>query len=271
MLALQRWTLRMELLLPPGSVPPSVSGGVCTPAEESRYRVFGAQLIAEMGFLLRLPQAATATAQALLQRFLHRVSLREADVHHVALAAVFLSTKLEECSSPVTQMRDLINVCHALRARRLGREPRLLQLGGPLYMRWKEALIHTERRMLKELGFQVYAGVCRQHAHKFLLYFVRLLGGGAELAQAAWSHLNDSLHRDLCLRHPPEVIACAAIYLAARRTGFALPQHVPWSEVFGARIEVVEDVAEGQECAVCMEKRQDSKLLPCGHTDLCYG
>ena len=35
--------------------------------------------------------------------------------------------------------------------------------------------------------------------------------------------------------------------------------------------EVMEDVAEGQECAVCMEKRQDSKLLPCGHTDLCYG
>jgi hypothetical protein len=35
--------------------------------------------------------------------------------------------------------------------------------------------------------------------------------------------------------------------------------------------EVLEDVAEGQECAVCMEKRQDSRLLPCGHTDLCYG
>ena len=35
--------------------------------------------------------------------------------------------------------------------------------------------------------------------------------------------------------------------------------------------EVVDEVAEGQECAVCMEKRQNTKLVPCGHTDLCYG
>ena len=110
-------------------------------------------------------------------------------------------------------------------------------------MRYKEALIHTERRILKELGFQVYAGVCQEHAHKFLLYFVRMLGGGAELAQAAWSHLNDSLHRDLCLRHPPEAIACAAIYLAARRTGFPLPAHVPWTQVFGTPLHVARGIA----------------------------
>jgi len=233
----------METLLPDGTLPPSVTSGACTLAEESSYRVFGAQLIAEMGMLLRLPNVATVTAQALLQRFLYRASLREVDVHHVALAAVFLATKLEECSTATTQMRDVVNVCHALRARRLGREPRPLVLGGALYMRWKEALILTERRILKELGFQVYAGVCRTHAHKFLLYFVRLLGGPAELAQAAWSHLNDSLHLDLCVRHPPEAIACAAIYLAARRTGFALPQHVPWSEVLGAPLREVEGIA----------------------------
>ena len=235
----------MDTLLPSGAQPASVTAGVCSPAEEHRYRVFGAQLIAEMGMLLRLPQVAIATAQALLQRFLYRVSLRDVDVHHVALAAVFLATKLEECSTATTQMRDVVNVCHALRARRLGREPRPLVLGGALYMRWKEALILTERRILKELGFQVYTGVCRQHAHKFLLYFIKMLGGGGDpvLAQAAWSHCNDSLHRDLCLRHPPEAIACAAIYLAARRTGFALPQHVPWSEVFGTPLPVVEGIA----------------------------
>ena len=233
----------METLLPPDALPASVVNGVCTAAVEFRYRLFGAQLISEMGVLLRLPQVAVATAQALLQRFLYRVSLREVDVHHVTLAVVFLSTKLEECSTATTQMRDVVNVCHALRARRLGRPPRPLVLGGALYMRWKEALIHTERRILKELGFQVYAGVCREHAHKFLLYFVRLLGGGPDLAQAAWSHLNDSLHRDLCLRHPPEAIACAAIYLAARRTGFPLPQHVPWSEVFGTPMPVVATIA----------------------------
>ena len=221
-------------------VSPSVADGSLSPAAEAGYRVFGAQLIAEMCFLLRLPQAATATAQALLQRFLYRVSLRTVDVHHVALAAVFLAAKLEECGR---RMRDIVNVCHAARLKRLGRPRAALALGGALYMRLKEALIHTERRLLKELGFQVYAGVCQEHAHKFLLYYVRLLGGGEGLAQAAWSHLNDSLHLDLCMRHPPEAIACAAIYLAARRTGFPLPQHVPWTEVFSTPLEVARGIA----------------------------
>uniref|UniRef100_A0A6U4LBZ0 RING-type domain-containing protein n=1 Tax=Hemiselmis andersenii TaxID=464988 RepID=A0A6U4LBZ0_HEMAN len=30
-------------------------------------------------------------------------------------------------------------------------------------------------------------------------------------------------------------------------------------------------VAEGEECAVCMEQAKGAKLEPCGHRDLCYG
>ena len=218
-------------LLPSSAIPPSVADGTLDARAEAQYRVFGAELACELGAQLALPQVAIATAQVLFQRFLHRASLREHDAHHVVMGALYLAGKLEECGRP---MRPIVNVCFAAMQRRRGAAPAPPVLGGRLYARWKAALIRAERDILKELGFQVYQGVSEQHAHKFLLYFVRFLGGDAALAQAAWSALNDSLRLDLCMRHPPEVIACAAISLAAQRTAFPLPQGVPWHEVFGA-------------------------------------
>jgi hypothetical protein len=218
-------------LLPADSVPPSIRDGTLDAASECMYRVFGSELAAEVGLQLSLPQVAIATAQVFFQRYLHRVSLRACDVHMVVMGALYLAGKVEECCRP---MRPIVNGCYAAMQRRKGARPSPPQLGGRLYLLWKAGLIHAERDILKELGFQVYQGVSQQHAHKFLLYFVRFLGGSAVLAQAAWSHLNDSLRLDLCLRYPPEVIACAAIALGAQRTRFPLPQGVPWHAVFGA-------------------------------------
>jgi hypothetical protein len=195
------------------------------------YRVFGSELAAEVGLQLSLPQVAIATAQVFFQRYLHRVSLRTCDVHMVVMGALYLAGKVEECCRP---MRPIVNGCYAAMQRRKVARPSPPQLGGRLYLLWKAGLIHAERDILKELGFQVYQGVSQQHAHKFLLYFVRVLGGSAPLAQAAWSALNDSLRLDLCLRYPPEVIAAGAIALGAARVGCALPSGVPWHEVFGA-------------------------------------
>jgi cyclin L len=148
--------------------------------------------------------------------------------------------------------------------------PRTLALGGNLYATWKLALIRTERLLLKDLGFAVYS-VSGAHPHKFVLFFVRALlspsgggggGGGGRrrpreeeeeeeeeeggddageggkdegeaLAGRAWGYLNDSLRLDLCVRYPPEAIACAALYLAARDTGFPLPTRSPWWAVLG--------------------------------------
>ena len=219
-------------LLPATAVPPSVADGTLSAAAERAYRVFGAELAAEVGLQLSLPQVAIATAQVLLQRYLHAASLRGTDAHWVVMGALYLAGKLEECCRG---MRPIVNASFAAMQRRKGRGAGAAPLlGGRLYLHWKGALIRAERDILRALGFQVYAGVSGQHAHKFLLYFVRVLGGGAPLAQAAWSALNDSLRLDLCLRYPPEVIAAGAIALGAARVGCALPSGVPWHEVFGA-------------------------------------
>lgn len=99
--------------------------------------------------------------------------------------------------------------------------PDVLELGGKRYNEWKDELILMERYILKELGFSLYT--CMDHPHKYILYYVKLLNGSTALSQLAWNYLNDSLRLDLCLRYLSQEIACAAIYLAARRLEIALP------------------------------------------------
>jgi hypothetical protein len=226
-------------LLPASALAPSISDGTLDTASERAYRVFGSELAAECGIQLSLPQVVIATAQVFFQRFLHRASLREHDAHCIVMGSLYLAGKVEES---LVAMRPIVNVCFAAMQRRKGRGVRPPVLGGRLYQLWKQGLVKAERDILKELGFQVYQGVSQQHAHKFLLYFVRFLNGDGALAQAAWGILNDSLRLDLCLRHPPEVIACAAIALGARSTAFPLPQGSPWFQAFGASQEHLDGV-----------------------------
>ena len=66
-----------------------------------------------------------------------------------------------------------------------------LELGGQQYTLWKNELITMERYLLKELGFSMYNSM--DHPHKYILYFIKLLGGNNQLAQCSWNYLNDSL------------------------------------------------------------------------------
>ena len=232
------------LLLPLDMIsrPPSLSDGISS-ATEHCYRIWGCELVQDMGIMLRLRQVVMATAQTLLQRFYYRKSLAAYDAHIVAMAALFLAAKVEE---QPRRMRDVINVCYHAKLRRQGKASKPIVLGGNLYAVWKGALIRTERVILKELGFSVYN--LTQHPHKFILNYVRTLVApgqdAAALAQTAWAYLNDSLRLDLCVRYSAESIACASIYLAARSTGFALPKSVPWHAVFNTSRAEMHDIAE---------------------------
>ena len=93
---------------------------------------------------------------------------------------------------------------------------------GRRYSLWKDELIATERHILKELGFDLYQ--LSEHPHKYILYFIKLLEGNAQLSQVAWNYLNDSMRRDVCLRYPAQAIACAALYMGARKIQFPLPE-----------------------------------------------
>lgn len=55
--------------------------------------------------------------------------------------------------------------------------------------------------------------------------------------------MNDVLRTDVFVRHTPESVACACIFLAARRLGVPLPRCPPWWEMFNVDDESVHEIA----------------------------
>jgi transcription initiation factor TFIIIB Brf1 subunit/transcription initiation factor TFIIB len=205
---------------------PSKRDGVSA-ADEYAQRVWGCELIQEAGILLRLPQVVMCTGQNIFQRFYYRVSLKRFDAFLSAMGCFFLACKIEEKPK---RLRECLMVFHFVYRVRT-KSSATLELGGVRYNGWKNELVKVERHILKELGFSFYI---IDHSHKFILFYVKLLDCDGELAQEAWNYLNDCLRTDAALRYRSEVLACAAIYMAARRLQHKLPDDpaAPWWEVF---------------------------------------
>lgn len=104
------------------------------------------------------------------------------------------------------------------------------------YTNLKTQVIKAERRVLKELGFCVHV----KHPHKLIVMYLQVLKyeKHEQLMQMSWNFMNDSLRTDVFMRYNPETIACACIYLSARKLIIPLPSHPsPWFGIF----QVTED------------------------------
>ena len=206
-------------------------------------RLFGIELLQQMGVMLRLPQVATSTACVSFHRFFRRKSMYKHDVRHIALGALFLASKVEETPR---RMRDVLAVYLYLDQKRRGLPPRPLDIHSARYIDYKDILIKTERELLKELGFVLYT----EHPHKFILNYAKMLTADEathrKLSQYAWNFVNDSMRTDVCLHYAPEVIVCAAIWLGARVQGIRLPSTdaVKWWDLFDTRKEDMDAVCQ---------------------------
>lgn len=220
---------------------------------ELHLRAYGAELILRATVLLRLPQLTGVSAAAILQRFYYRRSLLEFDVSLLAPAALLLACKLEETHRT---LRDIAMVFHRLRMRTLrcasgpaGALYAGIPTSGPSAddaAELKQAIIAAERHILRELGF--VAASLLEHPHKYVLQFVKSLKKTSdwilcELAQISWNYLNDSTRTPVCCEFQPHEIACAGIFLAARKMGLRLPESPPWWAVFDADLAVVRSIA----------------------------
>jgi hypothetical protein len=218
--------------------PPSRVDGVDAETE-MKLRIFGCELIQEAGILLQLPQVAMATAQVLFHRFFFRRSFKSYDAKMLSMAALFCAAKAEEHPR---RSRDIINVFNRIDEIRRG-----IKIHQPIdftrqkYVDMKNELIRQERHLLKELGFNVFV----EHAHKFIVNYlgVLALSNNKELAQLAWNYLNDSLRTIVYVKFPSEVIATAAIYMAARMLQIPLPESPAWWELFDATKAQLDEIA----------------------------
>uniref|UniRef100_A0A0X3NTW1 Cyclin-L1 n=1 Tax=Schistocephalus solidus TaxID=70667 RepID=A0A0X3NTW1_SCHSO len=57
------------------------------------------------------------------------------------------------------------------------------------------------------------------------------------------NYMNDVLRTDVFVRYFPEAVACACIFLAARKLGIPLPRYPPWWEMFNVDEESVHEIA----------------------------
>ncbi|CAG9770355.1 unnamed protein product [Ceutorhynchus assimilis] len=214
---------------------PSQADGLGIEAETD-LRIYGCELIQTAGILLKLPQVAMATGQVLLQRFYYSKSLVRHLVEHTAMACVSLASKIEEAPRRV---RDVVNVFTHIRQVNSGKtiQPVILDQN---YIHLKNLVIKAERRVLKELGFCVHI----KHPHKIIVMYLQVLGfqNNQKLMQYSWNYMNDSLRTDVFMRHQPETVACACIYLTSRKLKLPLPKNPHWYTIFGATEKEIRDI-----------------------------
>ncbi|XP_037938671.1 cyclin-L1 isoform X2 [Teleopsis dalmanni] len=204
---------------------------------EKDLRILGCELIQTAGILLKLPQVAMATGQVIFQRFFYSKSFVRHNMESVAMSCVCLASKIEEAPR---RIRDVINVFHHIKQVRAQRDimPVILD---QFYTNLKTQVIKAERLVLKELGFCVHV----KHPHKLIVMYLQVLKYEKHemFMQMAWNFMNDSLRTDVFMRYNPETIACACIYLSARKLGIPLPNTPPWFGVFRVTEEDILDIS----------------------------
>jgi hypothetical protein len=236
-----------EIYIPPFYKTPSELSGM-SEIEELKTRIFCNSIIQESGIVLRLPQMTILTAMNIFNRLYWKISYTTIEPFHALCASIFIATKTEET---LRRLRDVISSCYyILKKKEKGvkilsnmkfQKELVLDVLSDEYLNLKSNVMVVETYMLKELGFFLYA--LSDHPHKYLIHFIKILRGTRELLQRSWNYLNDAYKTSLAVNYPPHVLACAAIFLAARMYYFVLPNSVKWWETFDTKIEDVQDVA----------------------------
>jgi len=103
-------------------------------------------------------------------------------------------------------------------------------------------VIKAERRVLKELGFCVHV----KHPHKLIVMYLQALGfeKHQSIMQMSWNYMNDSLQTDVFVQFDPETIACACIYLSARKLHIPLPKRPAWYSLFNSNEKDIQDICQ---------------------------
>ena len=217
----------------------------------------GAGELVDAARLLRLPRRVAAAGQVLLQRFLCKPAAAETGVDAAWRTALWIASKADPLCVAADQrpLQDFLQVFWRMEGRHaqfptpVGGEPAspapppLLLWDNPNLPRWRAEVVRTEKVMLRELGFAV--GVELPYRILFFLLSDRFLGASPKLRQEALNVANDSLRTTLPVRFRAPVLACGAIFLAARLLREPLPEApVPWWDVAGVPLEDILDMCQ---------------------------
>lgn len=206
---------------------------------ERWLRYEGAEIIQMATIYLNLPQVVAATAQVLLQRFYHMSSFAKYGSLKIAMAAIFLASKVEEKPQ---RLRMIIQVAEYIRQRRRNLPISEMKLFSEQYHNIRKGLVNAELQILRKLGFHVHV----RHPHSFLISFLRHMGlsGNKVLVQRSWAYLNDSYRTDVVLHHTPNQIAATMISLACESLQVGLSTVPPWHEFFDVSKQDIDKIRD---------------------------
>lgn len=170
------------------------------------------------------------------------------------MASLFLAGKVEETPR---KLKHVVEICyHNIYKNNKPLNP-VPGKESDEYLQFREQVLHHEFLLLQTLGFDLNV----EHPYKTLLVWIKFLKGklkfflfsknkntdyisiislnlaDKELAQIAWNFVNDSLRTTVCLQHPPSVIACACIYLAAKYKKSILGEAKKWWSDLSATLD----------------------------------
>lgn len=240
-------------------------------SEEKKIKFYLLLIMQEAGIILRVPQNTILTSQLIFNRFFWRVSLKSYEPFIIAMTSFYIGCKSEET---YRRIRDVISVFNKLFTKKKQSEVNeptktkvresinktmsksnvksskeseeaklkylfILDICSEEYKILKNNICFYEIQILKELGFSIYS-LC-DHPHKYLTHFIKHLKGTKELLQKSWNYLNDAYKTDIPVHYPPHVIACSAIFLAARFFKLPLPQ-APWWEIYDTKVEEIQEI-----------------------------
>ncbi|XP_034447882.1 cyclin-Q [Hippoglossus hippoglossus] len=197
------------------------SGGEseCDPARDTKTHFRVCRFIMETGVKLGMRSVPVATACVLYHRFFKRVNMRAYEPYLVAMSCLYLAGKVEEQH---IRTRDIINVSH--RYFNIGSAP--LECDKEFWD-LRDSVVQCELLILRQLNFQVSF----EHPHKYLLHYLlsvkslvnRHAWSRTPITETSWALLRDCYHGDMCIRHTPQHIAIATLYLALNSYGVELP------------------------------------------------
>ncbi|XP_051281158.1 cyclin-Q [Dicentrarchus labrax] len=189
------------------------------PARDIKTQFRVCRFIMETGVKLGMRSVPVATACVLYHRFFERVNMRAYEPYLVAMSCVYLAGKVEEQH---VRTRDIINVSH----RYFNSSSAPLECDKEFWD-LRDSVVQCELLILRQLNFHVSF----EHPHKYLLHYLlsvkslvnRHAWSRTPVAETSWALLRDCYHGVMCIRHIPQHIAIATLYLALNSYGVEMP------------------------------------------------
>jgi len=168
--------------------------------------------IKKLGTKLNMQLLSQCTALVFFHRFFRSQTFETHDRFIVAIACVFLASKVEE---DIKRIDDITKAANSIKRFTATTEVPTGKLPESLKV-LREKVLLCERVLLHTMSFNVSI----THPHLPAFEIIKQMAGPCNAAdlneyrQAAWNFCNDSLFSSICVRYTPDEIAVAAVLLA---------------------------------------------------------